>query len=754
MAVVEQLEALAPRLATTAAATVDVADEQRRRLDADSLARVAELVAVLRAGRFAAPPPQSPLRIGVDVAKLVIVLRALKDAVYDAVEQASPAATPRQTRLIGDYFAAATEAALQAQSDRLVAMLDALPDSVILTDPDGRFVHLNRSAAENVSGMSGVPSAQLLGRALLDLPVPESVRWQVAHSNERARRGEAVSDEITLAKASGGRWHERLARPLFDADGRVDAIVVATRDIHDRKQAEARLQWLSNLGALAETLDYPAVLDAVARLAVPDLAQWCIMDVVENGTTRRATVAHGDPADAALAQEVRGLPPEERLATEVQLIGDVDADADLAARMPGFRQLTRRLGARSVMVLPFVVLGKPVAVATLVMTAASARRYEAGDLALGQEMARRAVQIIENARLHQQLQASEARFRFTLAHAKITVFETDADLRIRWICDSHLGIDEPQLLGKTTEDFFADDVNERLMELKRRVLATGEGALTEVATSLRGERRHLLINYERVRGGGGITGASIDITEAKKVEEELARELLFRERMMGVLGHDLRNPVSAILGIAGLLQLQDGTSDKAREALQRIEQSARRMSEMIATLLDFTQIRFRGKLPVARAAVDLADVSRAVVDELRAAHPGRELVVSASGEVRGRWDGGRIAQLISNLVANALTHGAPRAPVEVALAIDGEDAILTVENRGATIPPELVEHIFEPFQQGRPELNVSRSRGLGLGLGLFIVRAIAAAHDGVAEVHSADDVTVFTVRLPRSEATV
>jgi signal transduction histidine kinase len=240
--------------------------------------------------------------------------------------------------------------------------------------------------------------------------------------------------------------------------------------------------------------------------------------------------------------------------------------------------------------------------------------------------------------------------------------------------------------------------------------------------------------------------ANRDIHARKTAEAELAQAVMFRERVMGMLGHDLRNPLSAILGLAGLLQLQEGIPDRVRDGLQRMQQSAQRMNEMISTILDVTRLRYGGAA-LSLESVDLGTLANAIVDELRVVHAGRRIDARAHGDLHGRWDPGRMGQVISNLVGNALTHGDEDAAVEVRLSSEDGAVSVAVSNRGPTIPAEQVPQLFEPFRQG----DHPRKSG-GLGLGLFIVRSLVIAHGGEIDVVSRDGVTTFTVRFPRETA--
>jgi two-component system, sensor histidine kinase and response regulator len=219
--------------------------------------------------------------------------------------------------------------------------------------------------------------------------------------------------------------------------------------------------------------------------------------------------------------------------------------------------------------------------------------------------------------------------------------------------------------------------------------------------------------------------------------------LRFGELVAGILAHDLRNPLAAMLMNARLLR----SSEREREQTigKRIESSGERMSRMIDQILEWSRVRANsGHFQLKSAACDLGAIAEEVVREHQSRQPEAAVVVEARGKLQGHWDADRLAQLLCNLIDNGVDH-ATRPGVTVQLDGDGADVKLTVENVGA-IPDDAMPNLFEPF---RGRANGARSKGRGLGLGLYISRQIVAAHGGHIDVARDEGRIAFTVTLPR-----
>jgi two-component system, sensor histidine kinase and response regulator len=225
---------------------------------------------------------------------------------------------------------------------------------------------------------------------------------------------------------------------------------------------------------------------------------------------------------------------------------------------------------------------------------------------------------------------------------------------------------------------------------------------------------------------------------------ELQQTLRLNEVFAAVLGHDLRNPLSAIVASAHLLQ--HSKDELARTAGQRVMSSSRRMARLIEDLLDFSRARLAGGITVQPEPGDIGEVLKRVLQEHQAAAPERHIELTHEGSMRADFDGDRLAQIGSNLIGNAVQHGGHDGVIRV--HVDGRDLsqLRVLFTNPGEIPPQLLGDIFEPFR-GRHDASVNR--GGGLGLGLYIVQQLARAHGGEVTVTTGAGSTCFTVLLPR-----
>lgn len=223
-----------------------------------------------------------------------------------------------------------------------------------------------------------------------------------------------------------------------------------------------------------------------------------------------------------------------------------------------------------------------------------------------------------------------------------------------------------------------------------------------------------------------------------------------RNIFTAILGHDLRNPLSAIMtGAMYLEKLSPKGSDVADVAKSTLTSSLR-MQDLINDLLDVSRKHLGGQLPMSPSKVDLAEVCGEVVREITLVQPELQITCDAKGDTVGQWDRGRMAQVISNLVGNARHYGDTKRPISVSMQGKGAGVELVVHNWGQAIPPGSLHEIFEPTKR----LHVGQEnakQGGSLGLGLYIVNLVVEAHGGTVDVTSSEEAgTAFTVHLPRN----
>ncbi|KAA5923038.1 response regulator [Achromobacter xylosoxidans] len=230
--------------------------------------------------------------------------------------------------------------------------------------------------------------------------------------------------------------------------------------------------------------------------------------------------------------------------------------------------------------------------------------------------------------------------------------------------------------------------------------------------------------------------------------EARTEALRVNDMFMAVLSHDLRTPLQAVIMGASMLARQGGDA-RVVSVAQRMLQSSERMKHLIEDLLDVTRIRQAGGLALAPARIGMDTLVLRTLDELRAGFADRQIEAECHGDPVGEWDGERIAQVLANLLGNALHHGARDVPVRVEVDGSVADRVVVTVSNGGSIPAELLPQLFNPFRSGARPAGGHR----GLGLGLFIAQQVAQSHGGRISAESRDGITRFRVALPRQAST-
>jgi PAS domain S-box-containing protein len=308
------------------------------------------------------------------------------------------------------------------------------------------------------------------------------------------------------------------------------------------------------------------------------------------------------------------------------------------------------------------------------------------------------------------------------------------------------GLPSEAHIGRTPRELFPQLPMDDLETSWRRVLETGEPVLgvefCGQTPAAPGCTRWWREDWYPVRMVGEIVGVAavvVEVTDQKRAEE-------LQRLLVGIVGHDLRNPLSVIVTSARMLLLGDDANERQTKLTTRIERAARRIEVLARDLLDYTSVTRGGGIPVQPRDADLTQIVEAAADEVRVVHPDAVIERSGEGDVRGTWDQERIQQLAGNLLTNAAKYGTPGEPIVARWHATPGHAVLEVHNTGRPIPPERLPHIFDGLSQWPDE----QSRQGGIGLGLFISREIVRAHGGVLEVASTEaDGTTIRVHLPK-----
>jgi signal transduction histidine kinase len=240
---------------------------------------------------------------------------------------------------------------------------------------------------------------------------------------------------------------------------------------------------------------------------------------------------------------------------------------------------------------------------------------------------------------------------------------------------------------------------------------------------------------------------AMELSERRRIEAEIAAAVEFQQRLVGIVGHDIRSPLSALLATAKMLLSMGELTERQAKAIERIARSGGRIESIVRVLLDFASARIGGGIQIHREQTDLQALVPRALEELQQSHPERPIHYSHEGDAHGEWDADRLMQVLVNLLDNALKYSQEGTPVAVSTHGVEDIVVLEVHNIGEPIADSMVPILFEPFRRG---VQSEQTQKMSLGLGLYIVKEIVRAHGGTIDVHSSRELgTTFRVRLPR-----
>lgn len=438
-----------------------------------------------------------------------------------------------------------------------------------------------------------------------------------------------------------------------------------------------------------------------------------------------------------------------RLVHMLELLSEEDLES--------MRRLAAPRLAQHHLAVPIIGLGETTGI---ILVERSASAYDESHLAFLSVIAAQIGAYLAAVRADRELRASEARFRGLYESGIIGITFMDA---VGTLTEANQTFAD--MVGRSRAELRSGVVNWHDMtppehlELDRAAIqdAVKRGScMTYEKRIVRKDGRPVTVvaGAARLDSPDSLVAFALDISDQKRIETERAglleareSDLQLLEMFVGMLGHDLRNPLHAIRMSAQLLRL--GGGERPEDTINRILSSTERMSRLVEQLLDLTRIRLAGGMPVDPKPVDLGEICGRVMDELTAAHPDAKIHFEVRGDVTGRWDADRLLQGVSNLLANAIENA--RGSRQITLRVSGTDrAVAFVIHNPGAIPEDLLPVLFDPFR-GTQAPGVRK----GLGLGLFITKHIVEAHGGSMEVESAEPRgTTFRICLPRTHARI
>ncbi len=653
---------------------------------------------------------------------------------------------------------------------QLAALVESSDDAIIGKTREGIITSWNRAAKR----MYGYSAEEAVGRPIT-LIFPPDRQDEFTKIMEQILRGERVDHyETTRMRKDGTILPVSVTvSPIHNKDEQIIGASAIAQNITSRKRAEEQTHFLANVSkVLASTLDYQETLANIAHLVVPQLADWFVVDLVdEHGHFELIEVDHRDREKVQWAKELRkkypidpdtptGVPNVVRTG-QAELYSEITDDMLVAsARDEEELAISRQIGFTSVMVVPLVARGKTLGTVTFV-SAESGRRYNTGDIALAEEVGRRVGVALDNAILYRQVQQSRDQLDVILRGVADGITVQDPNGRVIYANDV-----AAQMSGFPSAEAMLNMPSDSWMQaMSRFVLKDEAGHPLTIEQlpgrrALRGEKnvQVILQYYDPVtrqtlwslvkaeplfNEQGSVqlaVNVFVDLSERKELE-------LRKDEFISMASHELKTPVTSLKGFTQVLyrRFKKRGDEESLSFLARMDGQLDKLTKLINNLLDLSKIQ-AGKLAVQEEAFDLADVVRNIVDTLQATTQTHQLVLEETTHAEVFGDKDRIEQVLINLVTNALKYSPQKGCVNIRVSTDHEQALVSVQDFGIGIAEAHQQKIFERFYQVTDPMEKTFP---GLGIGLFISNEIIKQHHGrMWVVSSKGEGATFYFTLP------
>lgn len=636
------------------------------------------------------------------------------------------------------------------------SVVDTIPHLICITNTKGKFVYFNQQWLSYTKATSN----KELQRTWSDFFSSEDLELFKNYLDSSIKQKEPFETQVRILDHTSQehRWFLCRFLPIFEDDAIIGWIGTFT-DIHEHKRAEYIHAFMSEISKISSSsLDYKKTLPQIAQFSVPDFADWCAIDILENGVLSLVALAHKNPRKLAWAKKLRNRYPPER---------DENRNSSLMAMKSGKTmrithitdelirsfvkteeqfKIMKKVGFASVIIAPIFLDQKAVGVLSFV-SSESNRQFSKLDELVAEEIAGRISLSLQNTKLYKQVEHRDQQFQVLYDSNIIGVAYTN--LKDNVIYDANdeflrmIGFNRKELKklkvkwdAITPAEYKTKD-QQKVYELMTVGIAT---PWEKEYLSKNGSRTPVIIGAVLLDPSSTeVMTFILDISERKKIEQR-------KDEFIGIASHELKTPLTSIKGYIQILErvIQQMGDEKLNTYLQKTNDQVNRLNSLIIDLLDVSKIQ-AGKLLLDISEFKLSDMITDVIDVVTQTHTTHTVTCKGNCNVLVRGDRHRLEQVMHNLLSNAIKYSPKNKLVEVVCDVKPEAIVVSVTDFGIGIPNSEIPNLFRRFYRV-PSISQSYS---GLGIGLYISKEIIQRHGGKIWVESEEQKgTSFYFSIP------